>query len=160
MPSTVRQNEEVSRRIRRDMVDFYENMAQAYYLLGFEYYKLYDQAVNAKDVEAAKQYYHNARLYKQYYQDLMDSVNVMRESFGMPKREDRMSTATVSPTVLPSTDFTTSRTEVISVEPAGQKASAGEQPAAEAVTSPTVSAEPKPSFWERLRLRGKKSETK
>lgn len=88
MPS-VQRNEEISHRIRKDMVDFYENMAQAYYLLGYGYYRLHTDALAEKDEAAAERYRRNASLYKEYYEDLMQTVRLMRQSFGLPESESQ-----------------------------------------------------------------------
>jgi len=76
---TVKESREISRRLHKDMIDFYENMAQAYYLLGYDYYKLHKEALKNNDKAAAEQYLHNAARYKQFYQDLMETVKMMRK---------------------------------------------------------------------------------
>lgn len=119
----MRENDEISQRIRKDMADFYENMAQAYFLIGYEYHKLYLEAKEANNDDAAKQYYNNACIYKQYYQDLSNTVKVMRASMGLTVPEETVATATTTETVPTLGDSTTSRTEAVSPEPTGQKKS-------------------------------------
>ncbi|KPL08976.1 hypothetical protein AMJ85_07400 [candidate division BRC1 bacterium SM23_51] len=89
MPS-VRRNEDISRRIRKDMIDFYENMAQAYWLLGFGYYELHKEAVASDSTEAAEKYRKHAALYKTYAEDLKKSVDVWRKSLETPESSSRL----------------------------------------------------------------------
>lgn len=158
MPS-VRENERISQRIRKDMIDFYENMAQAYYLLGYEYYKLYREATDAKNDQAAKQYLNNARLYKQYYDDLIASINVMRRNFGLPASEAKAQAFSASAPTRSEDEPTTSRTVVVPVEPAAQKAPkedrGGVRPEGGAAVPPTPfdgqAPERKPGLLGRIR---------
>jgi hypothetical protein len=163
LPS-VRENQEISQRIRKDMVDFYENMAQTYYLLGYEYFKLYKEATDAKNDEAAKQYLNNARLYKQYYEDLKASVDLMRERFGMPKSESKTPPLAEPPKAPSSNDSITSRTEIIPIGPAAPKPSVEKQSAIQPAAPPesfeAAPVEKKPSVLGRMRFWGKKSEAK
>jgi len=85
MRESVKENEAISEKIRKDVIAFYENIALAYYLLGFDYYKLYREATDSKNEQAATQYFNNAARYQRYYFDLMESVRVMRKNFDIPE---------------------------------------------------------------------------
>jgi hypothetical protein len=81
---TVRDHERISQRMRKDIIDFYENMAQSYYLLGYGYFNLYKDALAENNEAAADMYRKNAIAYKRHYEELMNSLKVMREEYGLP----------------------------------------------------------------------------
>jgi hypothetical protein len=81
---TVRDHERISQRMRKDIIDFYENMAQSYYLLGYGYFNLYKDALAENNEAAADMYRKNAIAYKRHYEELMNSLKIMREEYGLP----------------------------------------------------------------------------
>jgi hypothetical protein len=168
---SVRQNEEISQRLHKDMADFYDNMSQAYYLLGYEYYKLYQEALDAKNEEAAKQYLNNARIYKQYFEDLKTYVDLMRKEYGLSKPAARPPATDESkaPTAIPiSNEAITSRTEAVPIGPVAPKKPVEQRRAVQSesssalppAASETTAVEQKPGLLKRLLPWGKKSETK
>ena len=150
--SSLSENRQISQRLHKDMADFYDNMAQAYYLLGYEYYKLYKEASDMKNEAAAKQYYNNSVIYKQYYDDLKASVDLMRRTSALPKFEETMQPAPPAPSSPGLTDSATTQAKVVRIKPEAQKPPVEETPAVE---SPAGGSEQKPSLLQRLGLRRK-----
>lgn len=83
-PRSVRENRRISRLIRKDLIDFYENMSQAYYVLGLGYYRLHKIAMTRDDLEAAKQYQSDAIMYKKFSEDLKAVVEAWRKDYNVP----------------------------------------------------------------------------
>lgn len=76
-------NEELQQQIYRDILTFYENMAQAYWVLAYDCFLLSEEAQAAKNEALAQQYSKRADMYKRYSEDLKASLRATQESLGM-----------------------------------------------------------------------------
>jgi len=81
----LKENEALTQQMRKDMLDFYEYMAHTYYILGYDYFNLYQNALSVKNEQAADMYLKIARGYKQYNTDFLQIVRAMRRELGLPE---------------------------------------------------------------------------
>ena len=140
----LQESREIAKRLEKDMIDYYENMAQAYYLLGFGYFQLYVEAEKHKLPEA-DQYRNMAALYKRHYEDLKESTAILRSRLGEPQAP------TAGPTFEPEAPAVPPDTPVLEPEPA---------PAILPDTGPAIvpiaPVEEKPTILNRLKFWKKK----
>jgi hypothetical protein len=94
--STVRKNREISQSVRKNVIDFYENMSQAYYLLAVGYLRLYKAAQSEGDEAAARQYRTDAMMYKKFSDELRASIRAWRNDFGIETNETGESSDSVA----------------------------------------------------------------
>ncbi|MCX8036505.1 MAG: hypothetical protein N3D11_05510 [Candidatus Sumerlaeia bacterium] len=80
-----RHNEELQQQVHRDILTFYENMAQAYWVLAYDCFLLSEEAQAAKNEALAQQYAKRADMYKRYSEDLKASLRATQESLSMTK---------------------------------------------------------------------------
>ena len=94
--STVRKNREIAQSVRKNVIDFYENMSQAYYLLAVGYLRLHKAAQSQGDEEAARQYLNDAVMYKKFSDELRASIKAWREDFRIETEEAEEPSGTVA----------------------------------------------------------------
>ncbi len=78
-----RHNEELQKQVHKDILTFYENMAQAYWVLAYDCFLLGEEAQAAKNEALAQQYIKRADMYKRYSEDLKASLRATQGSLGM-----------------------------------------------------------------------------
>jgi hypothetical protein len=66
----------VSRQVRKDIGDFYRNMADSYFVLGYGYFALQQEALKMGDKDRAALYEKNARLYKTHSDDMKRTLDL------------------------------------------------------------------------------------
>lgn len=67
---TLSRAQEIDREVRRDRLEFTEKMRDAYLILGYEYYKLAEEARAAGHTQSAEEYYKRATLYSLFQNDM------------------------------------------------------------------------------------------
>ena len=189
-PQSVRQNEQIYEKMCNDMIRFYDNMSQAYYILGYDCFVLSEQARSSKNDAAADLYLSHARRYKGYSEELKQSAQEMRQREGLPLPVDRRKRSDTSPITPLEDSYTTRLVPVAVPEAPAPKAStaATTQPkvappgAAQPKATPPDTTQPKvappdttapppettqppsteqrPSLLGRLKFWGKKSDEK
>ncbi|MBN1865765.1 hypothetical protein JW916_00595 [Candidatus Sumerlaeota bacterium] len=78
-PQSWKSADEIERRMKRDLVKFYEKQGYSYFLLGYEYYGLANEAEETHaPALRVKDYRAKARLYYVFSQDLQSAANELR----------------------------------------------------------------------------------
>lgn len=71
--------EQRQKRFESDMVRFYENVADAYFLIGWEYFELAQELEEQGKTEASQKYAHRARLFSEFSKEMKKNAFQKRE---------------------------------------------------------------------------------
>ena len=84
----VLENEKMMRDFHRDAIKFYEETADAYFIIGYEYYKMARDMEAKEDAEGAQQYAIRAKLYHEFSNDLQSAAD--RRQKQLDELEDKL----------------------------------------------------------------------
>lgn len=79
----------LERKMRVDRLRHFEKIADAYFLIGLEYYKLAKNAQKAGDQEKAAEYAGRSKFYNLFYRDLKEMTETMRLEMGRQNGSSR-----------------------------------------------------------------------
>lgn len=69
-PITIKAVEQHQRRLDSDMAIFYENVADAYFLVGWEYYELAKELEQSAKAAEAEKYFRKAHVFSEFSKEL------------------------------------------------------------------------------------------
>ena len=78
----------MSQQMRDDQLEFYEYLANSYYLLGYEYYNLAEELKAQKYPVRSQQMAKRAKLYYEQSEDLNSSAESLRRRFSSSSSSD------------------------------------------------------------------------